>query len=118
SGHFPPAPKNIKATVLSDTVTRGVRIQMIQINFGPGQKAKMTFELLIPHPEMSMKHPVFMTQWNHRDWAQLAVKRGYIGCVYAGADLKDDTDAYMYLYPDYDFTALARRAWGASRVID
>ncbi len=118
SGHFPPAPKNIKATVLSDTLTRGVWIQMIQLNFGPDQKAKMTFELMIPHPEMSLKRPVFMTQWNHRDWAQLAVKRGYIGCVYAGADLKDDTDAYMYLYPDYDFTALARRAWGASRVID
>ncbi|NGF56362.1 alpha/beta fold hydrolase [Parapedobacter sp. SGR-10] len=119
SGHFPPAPDNLQAVILSDTLTRGVRIQMIQLNFGPGHRAKMTFELMIPQSEQGdEKRPVFMTQWNHRDWAQLAVKRGYIGCVYAGADLRDDTDPYMYIYPDYDFSGLARRAWGASRVVD
>lgn len=118
SGHFPPAPTNLKATVLSDTLMQGVRIQMIQLNFGPDQKAKMTLELMIPQTGQQERRPVFMTQWNHRDWAQLAVKRGYIGCVYAGADLKDDTDPYMYLYPEYDFSGLARRAWGASRVVD
>lgn len=118
SGHFPPAPDNLRAVILSDTLTRGVRIQMIQLNFGPGHRAKMTFELMIPQSEQDVERPVFMTQWNHRDWAQLAVKRGYIGCVYAGADLRDDTDPYMYIYPDYDFSGLARRAWGASRVVD
>ncbi len=118
SGHFPPAPDNLKATILSDTVSRGVRIQMIQLGFGPGRQAKMTLELMIPDTQYTNEHPVFMTQWNHRDWAQLAVKRGYIACVYAAADLKDDTDSYMYIYPEYDFTGLARRAWGASRVVD
>src|SRR5699024_566852 len=113
SGHFPPAPDNLKATILSDTVSRGVRIQMIQLGFGPGRQAKMTLELMIPDTQYTNEHPVFMTQWNHRDWAQLAVKRGYIACVYAAADLKDDTDSYMYIYPEYDFTGLARRAWGA-----
>jgi dienelactone hydrolase len=49
----------------------------------------------------------------------VAVRRGYIGCVYAGADLKDDTDAYADIwYPKYDFTRLMRRAWAAHRVID
>src|SRR5690606_7187503 len=48
SGHFPPAPENVRATILSDTVTRGVRIQMIQLHFGPEHKAKMTLELMIP----------------------------------------------------------------------
>ena len=118
SGHFPPAPENVRATILSDTVTRGVRIQMIQLHFGPAHKAKMTLELMIPEGDTEAGRPVFMTQWNHRDWAQLAVKRGYIGCVYAAADIKDDTDPYMYIYPDYDFSGLARRAWGASRVVD
>lgn len=118
SGHFPPAPGNVQATILSDTLTRGVRIQMIELRFGPDHKAKMTLELMIPQSGDGEVRPVFMTQWNHRDWAQLAVRRGYIGCVYAGADLKDDTDPYMYIYPDYDFSGLARRAWGASRVVD
>lgn len=116
SGHMPPPPGNIKAEILSDTVEQRTRIQLIRLRFGPGHRATMTLELMIP--EGPAERPVFMTQWNHRDWAQLAVRRGYIGCVYAGADLKDDTDAYMFLYPDYDFSGLMRRAWGASRAVD
>lgn len=117
SGHAPPPPGNVKAEILKDTLQQnGVRIQMIRLSFGPQHKAKMTVELMIPHGEGIF--PVFMTQWNHRDWAQLAVKRGYLSCVYAAADLKDDTDPYMFLYPEYDFSGLMRRAWGASRVVD
>ncbi|PRD48109.1 alpha/beta fold hydrolase [Sphingobacterium haloxyli] len=117
SGHAPPAPGNVLAEILKDTFAEGGnRVQVIRLSFGPQHKAKMTVELLIPNGEGPF--PVFMTQWNHRDWAQLAVKRGYIGCVYAGADSKDDTDSYMFLYPEYDFSALMRRAWGASRVVD
>lgn len=59
-----------------------------------------------------------MTQWSQRGWAQIAVRRGYIGCIYAGADLKDDTKNYSELYPGYDFATLMKRAWGASRVVD
>lgn len=117
SGHAPGAPGNVEANVLTDEVQEnGTRVQMIELRFGPGHKAKMTVELIIPPG--SEEKPVFMTQWNHRDWAQLAVKRGYIGCVYAAADLKDDTDPYMFIYPDYDFSGLMRRAFGASRVVD
>jgi len=117
SGHIPPAPPVVKAEVLSDTIdANGSRIQLIRLRFGPQMKGTMTVELLIPRGNGSF--PVFMTQWNHRGWAQLAVKRGYIGCVYAAADIKDDTDAYQKLYPEYDFSGLMRRAWGASRVVD
>jgi cephalosporin-C deacetylase-like acetyl esterase len=116
SGHFPPAPKSFKTTILSDKTEGGTRIQLIRINFGPDNKAMMTFEIMIPEGKGPM--PVYMTQWTHRDWALLAVRRGYIGCVYAAADTKDDTEAYMALYPDYDFSMLMRRAWGASRVVD
>ncbi|HMR19581.1 MAG TPA: alpha/beta hydrolase, partial [Sphingobacterium sp.] len=97
SGHAPPAPKDIKEEILSDKTERKARVQMLKLRFGPEYKATMTVELMIPEGEGPF--PVFMTQWNHRDWAQLAVKRGYIGCIYAGADLKDDTDPYMYIYP-------------------
>ena len=37
---------------------------------------------------------------------------------YAGADSKDDAFHYRKIYPEYDFTVLTRRAWGAHRCID
>lgn len=116
SGTAPPPPGNVAARVLSDRREAGTRIQLIELTFGPGHQGRMTLELMIPDGQGAM--PVYMTQWNHRSWAQLAVRRGYIGCVYAAADSKDDTQAYQALYPAYDFTALMRRAWGASRVVD
>jgi dienelactone hydrolase len=116
SGTAPPAPAHFEARVLADRYESGVRLQMIQTVFGPGNKATITFELMIPPGPGPF--PVYMTQWNHRSWAQLAVRRGYIGCVYAASDDMDDTQAYQTLYPQYDFTCLMRRAWGASRVID
>lgn len=116
SGHAPPAPQNMQVEILSDKVERKTRVQLLMLKFGPKHKATMTVELMIP--EGKGPFPVYLTQWTHREWALLAVKRGYIGCVYAGADLKDDTDIYQYLYPKYDFTLLMRRAWGASRVVD
>ena len=116
SGTVPPPPKSIKAEILSDKTEYGTRIQMVELRFGPQDKAKMTLELMIP--EGKGPFPVYMTQWNHRGWAQLAVRRGYIGCVYAASDSKDDSQDYMFLYPEYDFSRLMRRAWGSSRVVD
>lgn len=116
SGTVPPAPDNLTSQILEETREGAVLRQMVEVRFGPGHQARMTFELLIPPGDAS--RPVYMTQWNHREWAQLAVRRGYIGCIYAGADSKDDSDEYQDLYPDFEFTRLMRRAWGASRVVD
>lgn len=116
SGSVPPAPKKFHSKILSQSIENGVQDQMIEVAFGPGDSAKMTFELMIPPSDKSL--PVFMTQWSHRGWAQVAVRRGYIGCVYAGADSKDDTRNYSKVFPGYDFAILMKRAWGASRVID
>jgi cephalosporin-C deacetylase-like acetyl esterase len=116
AGFVPPAPTNIKAKLLHESVEGGVQKRLVELRFGPNEKAKMTLELLIP--PSSKPRPVFLTQWNHRGWAQIAVKRGYIGCIYAGADSKDDTENYNAIYPDYDFATLMKRAWGAARVVD
>src|SRR5690625_2162419 len=70
-------------------------------------------------PAGTGRFPVFMTRWNHREWAQIAVRRGYIGCVYAGADSRDDTEDYGRIWAgEYDFTRLMRRAYGSFRAID
>jgi pimeloyl-ACP methyl ester carboxylesterase len=116
TGTIPPAPKNLKSEILSDKTEEGTHLQVIELTFGPQNKAHMTLELMIP--EGTGPFPVYLTQWNHRSWAQLAVRRGYIGCVYEASDGNDDTEDYMALYPEYDFTRLMRRSWGASRVVD
>lgn len=117
TGTFPPPPKNLQAKVISEKKDGEVTIRMIALSFGPGRQAKMTVELMIPPG--NGPYPVFMTQWNHRDWATIAVRRGYIGCVYAGADLKDDTKNYSEIWAgEYDFSRLMARAYGASRVVD
>lgn len=117
TGTFPPAPDTLKAHVLSETKNGEVTSRMVQLSFGPVHRATLTVELLIPPGKGPF--PVFLTQWNHRGWALVAVRRGYLGCIYAGADDKDDTQAYANIwYPHYDFTCLMRRAWGAHRVVD
>lgn len=117
TGTFPPAPENIMFSIISERMDGPVKIQMVELRFGPDHKAKLTMELMIPPGEGPF--PVFMTQWNHRGWAQIAVRRGYIGCVYAGADSKDDTEDYSRIWAgEYDFTRLMRRAWGSFRAID
>jgi dienelactone hydrolase len=54
---------------------------------------------------------------------QAAVRRGYIACRFTATDPKygypDDSEGYEGLYwPQYDFSALMRWGWAASRAID
>lgn len=117
TGTFPPAPDNLEYKIINETKDGDVTIQIVELSFGPEHKAKLTLELMIPPGDGPF--PVFLTNWNHRIWAYVAVRRGYIGCLYAGADIKDDTEAYSEIWAyQYDFTRLMRRAYGASRAID
>lgn len=116
SGTFPPAPAKVAGTILEERVEDGVKIQLIELRFGEDPRAKLTIEVFTPPGKGPF--PVFMSQWNHRGWAQLAVRRGYMGLIYAGADEKDDTRAYLGLYPEYDWSTLMTRAWGAHRAVD
>ena len=115
-GTTPPPPGNVRGKILKTEKKDKVTVQHIELEFGPDHKVKLNIQLMIP--EGNGPFPVFMTQWNHKKWASIAVRRGYIGCLYAGADLKDDTYDYRKFYPEYDFTVLTRRAWGAGRCID
>lgn len=117
TGTYPPKPENLEVKTLSEKKDGETTVRMVELSFGPEQKAKLTVEMMIPPGEGPF--PVFLTQWNHREWAMVAVRRGYIGCVYAGADAKDDTEAYAEIWSgEYDFTRLMRRAFGAYRAID
>ncbi|MBN1420181.1 MAG: acetylxylan esterase [Planctomycetes bacterium] len=115
-GTYPPPPGNIEATILTEREEAGARVREIRLAFGPARRATLRLELLIPDGEGPF--PVFLTQHNHRGWALVALARGYVGCVYAGADSRDDTGAYTGIWPEYDWTKLTRRAWAAGRCID
>jgi dienelactone hydrolase len=117
TGTYPPKPGNLKAKVSDERKDGETIIRMIELSFGPGNKAELRLNLMIPPGKGPF--PVFLTQWNHREWAQIAMRRGYVGCVYAGADGNDDTEKYSEIWAgQYDFTRLMRRAFGASRAID
>lgn len=117
TGTCPPNPDNLEAQILNEEKNGETIIQLVKLVFGPDKTAELNIELMIPPGNGPF--PVFLTQWNHREWAQVAVRRGYIGCIYAGADSRDDTEKYSEIWADqYDFTRLRRRAYGASIAID
>ncbi|MEO6135494.1 MAG: acyl-CoA thioester hydrolase/BAAT C-terminal domain-containing protein, partial [Ginsengibacter sp.] len=117
TGTYPPAPNNLKVKILSEKKEGTVTLRMVELRFGPKLEATLKLEVMIP--EGKGPFPVFLSQWYHRGWAQVAVRRGYIGCVYTGADDDDDTEKYSEIWAGkYDFTRLMRRAFGASRAID
>jgi dienelactone hydrolase len=116
TGTFPASPLNVRAANIQSHEEPGCFVEQVVLEFGPDHQAKLHVELMIPKGQPPF--PVFMTQDTHRSWALIAVSRGYIGCVYAGADSADDTAAWTKVWPDHDWTKLTRRAWAASRCID
>jgi len=117
TGTCPPKPDNLQYKILSEEKDGNILLRHVELTFGPNHQAKLAVDLLIPPGKGPF--PVFLTNWNHREWTYIAVRRGYIGCVYAGADVKDDTEEYSQIWAgQYDFTRLMRRAYGASRAVD
>jgi dienelactone hydrolase len=117
TGTIPPPPDNLKAEIISEKIEDGITKRQVKLTFGPGQKASLDLDLLIPSGEGPF--PVFLTQYTHASWARIALGRGYLICLYAGNDSRDDTDDWDELYyPEYDFSLLMRRAWAAHRAVD
>jgi dienelactone hydrolase len=115
-GLVPPAPGNVRVASRVETVEAAATREELVLEFGPDHRAKLRCEVITPKGKGPF--PVFITQDNHRRWALVAVSRGYIACVYAGADSADDTAAWIPIWPQHDWTKLTRRAWAASRCID
>lgn len=115
-GPSPPPPDRVHADTLHTRDEDGVSIRTVRLSFVPQSKATLSLELIVPPGDGPF--PVLLTQQNHRAWALIAVRRGYIGCVYAGADDRDDTDSFAAEYPAFDWSRLTRRAWAASRCVD
>jgi len=117
TGRVPPAPDNLRSTVIKETKEGNLTIRDVRLDFGPNHRAYLNLQLLIPAGDGPL--PVFLTnQGRTGPWAPVAVARGYIGVIFMAADEQDDSDKYIEVYPDYDFSCLTRRAWAASRAVD
>ena len=115
-GTVPPPPDNLRAQVISEHRENQVTVRAVQLTFGANHAASLRLEVFIPDGDGPF--PVFVTQHFHRPWAQIALSRGYIACVYAGSDTLDDTDTFSAAYPGYDWSRITRRAWAGSRCVD
>jgi dienelactone hydrolase len=115
-GTAPPSPGNVRATDVRTRQELGSTVQHVTLRFGPNYQAQLHLELIIPPGPGPF--PVFLTPEPHRSWALVAVSRGYLGCVYAAGEGRDDTTGWKGLWPDRDWSALLRRAWAASRCVD
>jgi len=121
-GKMPPPPQNMRAVVTETHRQGAVTVRKVRLEFGPDHRASLRLELVIPDGKGPF--PVFLT--NHpfpqMPWISTAVRRGYIACSYVGQNPKygngDDSDAYLDIYPEYDFSCLARWAWAGLRAVD
>ena len=87
TGTIPPPPDNLVAETVAETTEDGLTLRTVVLRFGPDRRARLTVRLFIPQGNAPL--PVVITQRNER-WIRAAVRRGFIGCLYAGADGTDD----------------------------
>jgi pimeloyl-ACP methyl ester carboxylesterase len=122
-GKMPPSPDNLRAVVTATRREGTTTVRDIRLEFGPDHRATLRLQLIIPDGKGPF--PVFLTNHSRKfPWLYTAVRRGYIGCYYAANDPaygggdSDDSDRYIEMYPEYDFSCIARWAWSASRAVD
>jgi len=120
-GKLPPQPDNLRSVMMGTEKDGKLAIRNLRLEFGPDHRGTLRVQLIIPPGKGPF--PVFLT--NHPrtwPWVATAVRRGYIGCIYFAGDPifgpADDSDNFIDVYPDYDFSCLARWAWAGMRAVD
>jgi dienelactone hydrolase len=120
-GTLPPPPDRVEAQVTSTAIEGDVTVERVKLTFGPAGAATLELELLVPPGDGPF--PVFLT--NHprrRPWTHTAIRRGYIGCICFALDAyygtPDDSNKWIEIYPEHDWSVVARWAWGAMRAVD
>src|SRR5210317_294398 len=131
-GHFPKeVPKLLSAKVVkNEKFGDGSSRKRILLTFDTPNKK--SFEIAVWEPQSSEKpRPLLLTQPRRyqRMWAEEALKRGYVTCIYPGLDAHNQDDEY----PDYENvwkefkdeypeaswgSSLGIQAWLAGRSLD
>jgi cephalosporin-C deacetylase-like acetyl esterase len=119
-GTFPPKPKLDNVVVLSENNANAQITRTLRLEFGPDRKATLRATITIPAGDGPF--PVMMSPSINNGGAGgfggAALPRGYISAGFAGNDGQNDANAYVPLYPDFDFADLPRRAWSGQMLVD
>jgi cephalosporin-C deacetylase-like acetyl esterase len=118
-GTFPPKPKLDNVVVLSENDANGQITRNLRFEFGPDRKATLRATLTIPAGEGPF--PVMISPsigGGAGGFGGAALARGYISAGFAGNDGQNDANAYVPLYPEFDFADLPRRAWSTQILVD
>jgi cephalosporin-C deacetylase-like acetyl esterase len=118
-GTFPPKPKLDNAVVLNEATANGRITRDLRLEFGPDRKATLRATVTIPAgdgPFPVMISPSLAA--GAGGFGAAALARGYIAAGFAGNDRQNDANAYVPLYPDFDFADLPRRAWSCQMLVD
>ena len=110
------APPCKRAKTLAQTRQGSSVSRLVELTFATTPEVSITVEILSPDGQGPF--PVLFTQTNHRRWGLIALARGYVVCIYPGADIDDQSDKFLGVYPQCDWARLLRRAWTASRALD
>ncbi len=120
-GRLPPAPDNLEAEIIETRPHGEATIHEVVLRFGPEMQGTLRIDIHVPKGRGPF--PAFVTPQNRgTDWVRIPFRRGYVVCIVKAADpirhQGDDSDAWIELYPDYDFSGLARWAWAVMRAVD
>lgn len=132
-GHYPKnAPELLSAQVTKTRKQKdGSTRKRIMLTFDTPNKKRFEIEVWEPKDGQQVAKPLFLTQ--PRDyqiqWAEEAVSRGYIACLYPGLDTHHNEQEYPGYqsiwkifkdeYPDAGWeSSLGIQAWLASRTLD
>jgi hypothetical protein len=117
-----PEPVPLIAAVKTNSSTHnGVLRQWWELTFDVakgGVSKSITLPLEVFSPISEGPHPIFMTQWNHREWALNGATRGYLSVIYPGADAKDVTPQFQKAFPNNSFALIMARAYVGARCLD
>src|SRR4030095_12477307 len=119
-GTFPPKPGLDNVVVLNESNTNGQITRNLRLEFGPDQKGTLRATITIPAgagPFPVMISPS-ITPPGAAGFGGVALARGYISAGFAGNDGQNDANAYVPLYPEFDFADLPRRAWSSQLLVD
>jgi pimeloyl-ACP methyl ester carboxylesterase len=120
-GKMPPQPDNLRSQITGTETDGKVTIRNVRLEFGPDHRGILHVQVIVPPGKGPF--PVFLTDHPLTyPWVLPALRRGYIGCIYYATDPNyghpDDSDKFIDVYSDYDFSCLARWAWAGMRAVD
>jgi len=123
------APAILEADVLEEHKKEdGSTRRRIKLTFDTRHKA--SFEMWVWSPKAPAPWPVLLTapRYYQIGWAEMALARGYLVCLYPGVDTyhhEKDYPGYENVwktfraeYPDATWTDISAKAWLASRALD